>query len=201
MIEKMRAEHVEEVARIHASSWSPYEISVKLGEEYLRRCFYSAIVNSHIAFGYVYIDNGKVAGYATGFYKYEEFNRSTLRKTFFYLISLIFGRLFTGRIKVADLLDIFRDNKKLRKLQFPQHHLGALALSNEYKGTAKGKEAIIGTIESVLADLESRGCKGYWGVCDERNKPMQKILLNLGFKRVDTVPFTSKVIAVFEKVL
>lgn len=201
MIEKMRIEHVKEVAKIHATSWSNYEISVKLGEEFLNRCFYSSIVNSHIAFGYVYIDNGKVIGYATGFYKYEEFNRSTLRKNFFYLITLLLKRLLTRRMKVVDLLNMLRDNRKLRKLQFPEHQLGALALSNEHKGTAKGTEIMIATIESVLADLESRGCRGCWGVCDERNKPMQILFLSLGFKQVDTVSFTSKVVTLFEKVL
>lgn len=201
MIEKMGIEHLEEVAKIHVTSWSSYEISVKLGEECLKKCFYGSIVTSPVAFGYVYIDEGKIAGYATGFYKYQEFNCSALKKNLFYLSALILRKLFTRRVKISDVIDILQDNKKLRKLQFPEHHLGALALSNEYKKTSRSQEIIISTMEKVLDELESRGCKGYWGASDKRNKPMQMIFLSLGFKRVDTVPYISKVITVFEKTL
>lgn len=200
MIKKMGIEHIEQVARIHVTSWAPYEISVKLGEAFLKRCFYSSVVISPVAFGYVYVDHGKVAAYATGFYKYEEFNRSALKRNIFYLAALILRRLFSGRVKPSDLLDMLRDNRKLRKLRFPQHHLGALALSNEHKESSNTQDIMIETIGSVLAELEERGCGGCWGACDERNKPMRLTLSSLGFKQVDTITYASKVTTVFETI-
>ena len=199
MIEKMRAEHIVEIAKIHASSWGSYELSVKLGQEYVKRCLYASIVACPAASAYVSIENGKIAGYCTGIYRLQEFNRYVVRKHTVFLAGAFLKGLLNGRVKVADVYDLLRDNKKLKKLQFPEHHLGALALSNEYKKTPRGREIIVTLIETVMEDLRNHGCGGIFGAVYDENIAMQKLLLNLGFEQVDTVRYFSKTVLVFEK--
>jgi len=199
MIEKMRIEHVEEVAKIHAASWDVNEISAKLGEGFLRR-FYKSVVTSPLAFGYVYVEGDKIAACTGGLYKYKEFNRSLLKRNIFYLSGLIMKRIFSGKIKAYDLFIMLGDSKKLRNLRFPDYHWGFLSLSNQYKKTAKGKMIYRTLIEKVLQDFKDNGCGGCWGPCDDRNKAMEKILLNFGFCQVDTIRYPSRTTIVFEKI-
>ncbi len=75
----------------------------------------------------------------------------------------------------------------------------ALVLSNEYKGTPSGKEAITLAIRAVLDEFAARGYPGCWGICDAQNMPMRKYLLKLGFEEVDIVDFIDKSVVLYEK--
>lgn len=194
----MRLEHIESVAVIHETSWSPHEISVKLGAEYLK-LFYSNIVESQHSFGYVFIVDGRVVGYATGFYDYHAFNESMLNRFRLRIASILIKRLFSRKIGWADISNLRNDSRKLRRASYPQHHLGALALSNNYKKTRLGKEAITSTIGAVLRKLEEKGYPGCWGLCDFTNMPMRKYLLKLGFAEIDTIAFIGKSVVLYEK--
>lgn len=194
----MRLEHIESVAVIHETSWSQHEISVKLGAEYLK-LFYSNIVESQHSFGYVFIVDGRVVGYATGFYDYHAFNESMLNRFRLRIASILIKRLFSRKIGWADISNLRNDSRKLRRASYPQHHLGALALSNNYKKTRLGKEAITSTIGAVLRKLEEKGYPGCWGLCDFTNMPMRKYLLKLGFAEIDTIPFIGKSVVLYEK--
>jgi len=198
MLRKMTLADVPEVVAIHESSWAPYEISVKLGSEYL--ClFYNNVVQSPHSFGYVYVSDDKLIGYATGFYDYHAFNKSVQRRMWFRLGIILLKRLFARRIGLADIMNLLNDEKKLRKAKYPKHHLGALALANEYKGTPVGREAITRTIGGVLTELESKGYPGCWGLCDFQNMPMRKYLLKLGFEEVDIIDFIGKTVVLYER--
>lgn len=198
MLQKMGVGHVGAVVVIHESSWAPHELSVKLGREYLH-LFYTNVVQSPHSFGYVYVSDDKVVGYATGFYDYHAFNKSMQGRMRFRLGIILLKRLLARRIGWADISNLLSDEKKLRKARYPKYHLGALALANEYKGTPIGKEAITGAIGAVLTELESKGYPGCWGLCDVRNMPMRKYLLKLGFEEVDTIDFIGKSVVLYEK--
>jgi hypothetical protein len=198
MLKRMGPEHVESVALIHEQSWSPHEISVKLGSQYLG-LFYTNIVESEHSFGYVYLLEGRVVSYATGFYDYQAFNQSVQGKLRFRLGIILLKRLFAKKIRWADVNNLRNDGKKLRKARYPQHHLGALALANEYKRTRIGRESITATIGAVLTELERKGYPGCWGLCDVKNMPMRKYLLKLGFEEVDTIDFIGKSVVLYEK--
>lgn len=198
MLRRMSSEHVGEIVAIHESSWSPNEISVKLGTGYLH-LFYTNVVQSQHAFGYVYVPGDKVVGYATGFYDYQAFNRSMQSRMRFRLGIIVLKRLFTRKLGWADVSNLLNDEKKLGKSRYPKYHLGALALANEYKGTPIGREAITGAIGAVLTELESKGYPGCWGLCDVRNMPMRRYLLRLGFEEVDVIGFIGKRVALYEK--
>lgn len=198
MLERMRAAHVADVARIHATSWGPHEISVKLGPAY-QRMFYGSVVRSPYAFGYVYTDGGRVVGYATGFSQYEKFNNETKYRGLPRLLLVLGLAVLRRRLSLADLRNLLDDSRKLRKLRYPEHHLGALALAEEYKGTPIGREAITSTINAVVDEFRQLGFAGCWGVCDDRNAPMKRYLVRLGFAEVDQVEYPDKRVVVFEQ--
>jgi RimJ/RimL family protein N-acetyltransferase len=199
-LQRMTMEHVPDVCEIHRSSWGENEVSVKLGAGYLRR-FYSTLVQSPHGFGYVYLDGGKIAGYASGFSDYEAFNAELKSRNFVPLALIAARGLATGRLRPGDLRDLMADGRKLRKLRYPKHHWGAMALANEHKGTPLGRETVLATVHAVFDELAGRGCQGVWGACDDRNVPMKKYLGKLGFDEVDAVEFSTRVIRVYEKPL
>jgi hypothetical protein len=194
----MRPEHVDTIAKIHADSWMPQEISVKLGTEYLH-LFYRNIVESPYSFGYVYVNDHEIIAYATGFYDYHAYNQFVQTKELFRLGMILFKRILVFKIDIADIFNLLNDDKKLRKAKYPHHHLGALALSNEFKSTPIGKEAITAVIQGVVNELASKGYPGCWGLCDFKNMPMRKYLLKLGFEEVDTISFIGKSVVLYEK--
>jgi len=197
MLERMRPEHVGEVARIHATSWGAHEISVKLGPAY-QRMFYRSVVRSPYAFGYVFTNDGRVVGYATGFSEYEKFNAATKYRGLPRLLFILGTAFLRRRITLKDVRNLLDDARKLRKLRHPGHHLGALALDGAYKGTSVGREAITATINAVVEEFRRLGYAGCWGVCDDRNVPMKKYLVRLGFDEVDQVDYPDKRVIVFE---
>lgn len=198
MIRMMTRTDIEQISHIHETSWSPSELSVKLGKSYLRM-FYGHIVESPHAFGFVCVADGKIAGYATGFYDYHEFNSSLKQINFFRLLMLIMAKTLMFKLKPTDIINLFSDDKKLVKAKYPNYHLGALALSNDFKGTPTGKTAITSTINAVLNHLAEKGFPGCWGLCDFENMPMRKYLLKLGFDEIDTIAMISKKVVLYEK--
>ena len=198
MLREMELTDVPQVVEIHESSWSRDEISVKLGFNYLQS-FYQNVVRSPYSFGYVYVENGRVIGYATGFYDYYSFNRSFRNSALLYLLVILVRRLAAGRIWLTDIINLLMDDKKLRNAKYPKYHLGALALGNEYKGTDTGKIAITQTIGAVLDTLKRKDYPGCWGLCDVQNIPMRKYLLKLGFEETDETKFIGKSVVLYEK--
>jgi len=198
MLREMELTDLPQVVEIHESSWSRHEISVKLGFNYLQ-LFYQNVVRSPYSFGYVYVENGRVIGYATGFYDYYSFNRSFRNSALLHLLVILVRRLAAGRIWLVDIINLLMDDKKLRNAKYPKYHLGALALGNEYKGTDTGKIAITQTTGAVLDTLKRKGYPGCWGLCDVENIPMRKYLLKLRFEETDEVKFIGKSVVLYEK--
>ena len=198
MMIRMGDEHIESVSKIHMTSWNVNELSVKLGSGYVRR-FYKHIVDSKYSFGFVYLEENEVIGYATGFYDYHLFNQSLKNENFFFLVVTLIQRMVAGKIKTNDLTNLLQDDHKLKRSKYPKYHLGALALANEYKGTDQGKKAISGVICSVLAELSEKGCPGCFATCDCINVPMRKRILKLGFEEVDIIPMKGRRVVLYEK--
>jgi hypothetical protein len=198
MLERMNQDHLKQVIDIHASSWGKDEISVKLGDEYLK-LFYVHLIRSPHSFAYIYRFENEVVAYATGFYDYRAFNRGILRQEKFRLFLILLKRCMKKKISWADIRNLMVDKRKFRKAKYPKHHVGALALSNIYKGTVEGRKAITKTIETVLKELENHSCPGCSACCDARNIPMRNYFLRLGFEEIDTINFMTKQVVMFEK--
>lgn len=199
-IQKMDRTHVIPVADIHYSSWNDSEISVRLGERYLKK-FYLSVVDSEHSFGFISAVDNEVIGYATGYYDYIKFNQYFSQKYFFDLIKIVLSRLVLFRIDIFDIINLLQDSKKTKNIKYPKYHLGALALDNRYKNTAKGREGITGVIGAVHDELKYYGFPGCWGVCDFENVPMKKYLIKLGYSVSKEVKYYKKKIIVFEKQL
>ena len=198
MLEKMNLQHIDQVISIHQSSWNKNEISCKLGEKFLR-LFYSSVVGCPHSFGYTCLVEGRVIAYACGFYDYQSFNQLFLRKNLFSASLIFLGRLMGGKIRCVDIINLHCDKRKFRNSRFPKHHLGALALSNEYKGTEEGRMAIMDVMTEVLNELDEKKCPGCGAVCDEKNIPMRKYFIKLGFSERDMIPFERKNVVLYEK--
>ncbi len=197
MLRKMKAEDIPAVVEIHRSSWSPSEISVKLGTEFLH-LFYSAIAQAPDAFTYLYEQDGKVIAYSSGFCRYRDFNRRLIKSHWLLFSWILVSRCVAGKLAIADICNIFIDSKKVRNLRYPDAHWGANALSNDYKGTALGKEAYASAARAVFRDLQQAGCGGCGVSCDSRNVAMQKWMIKLGFEKVDQVDFRGRSILIYE---
>src|SRR5947209_6357201 len=148
MTRRMRPADVEAVVGIHAASWSPRELSVKLGPEFLRS-FYQQVLRSEHAFGYVASDGDTVIGYAIGFGHYAAFNKELSRALGLAKWSLVLRGLTRGRIRPPDLLNLLLDRRKFRNARFARYHLGAIALAERFKGTPPGRAAVHDLMHSV----------------------------------------------------
>jgi RimJ/RimL family protein N-acetyltransferase len=167
---------------------------------YLRR-FYAELARSPHGFTWVYEAGGEIVGYASGFPDYDAFNAALKRRHRAALGALALWRMATGKLSPADLRDLLDDGRKLRRVRWPRHHWGAMAVANAYKGTPLGRQAVLATVNAVFDELGRRGCPGVWGACDDRNVPMKKYLQKLGFAEVEAVPFRTRTIRVYEKAL
>jgi hypothetical protein len=194
----MAMNHVDDVVKIHETSWGKDEISVKLGHEYLVM-FYRNIIQLEDSFGFVFIVDNKVVGYATGFYEYERFNALLKKENLFFLMITVVKKIVVGKMKLGDLINLFKDDVKLAKAKYPKYHLGALALATKYKNTQLGKQAITSTIGAVLDELKNKGFPGCWGLCDLLNVPMRKYLLKVGFEEVDIIKMVGRQVVLYEK--
>jgi hypothetical protein len=198
MLKNLEISELAQVVNIHESSWDKNELSVKLGSGILQS-FYPYVIESPYSFAYVYMENGKVIGYATGFYNYLEFNKAFRNKIAISFLFTMVGRLLTRKIGWADIINLLNDGKKFRNSIYPKFHLGALGLANEYKGTETGKKAINEAIGAVLKKLELKGCPGCSVSCGSKNVPMRKYLLKLGFEEIDVIQFIDKTVLLYEK--
>jgi len=197
MIRLMNEADVESIVGIHLNSWSADELSVKLGQSFVRR-LYTHVVEADSAFGYVYEKEGKIIGYAVGYHDYHAFNQAF---DTFSLLPLVLSRFLTGRLKISDIINGLSEQKKFRKAQFANHHLGALALSPSYKHTPLGKEAITGVLEAVIEEFIRQNYLGCSLVCDEKNIPLRKYLDRLQFELIDTIPLIGRTMTYYERVL
>ena len=105
----MKSEDVPAIVEIHQASWSPSEISVKLGPKFLN-LFYSAILQAPDAFTYLFEDNGKIVAYSSGFYKYRNFNRRLIKSNWVLFAWIVLSRFISGKLAVADIFNIFHDS-------------------------------------------------------------------------------------------
>ena len=200
MIEPLSFQHIEEVTDIHLTSWAPYEISVKLGKEYLKECFYPSIIKSEFGFGYIYIEEGKIIAYATGFRDYNKFFLEIKNNNFFRLFYIFLTRILYCKIGFSDILNIFIEHRCQRKIKYLKYHQNGLALRNEFKGTEIGRKAITSSINKVIEQFIQEGYPGCWGISDNRNIAMKKFYLRLGFKEIDSIKQFNRKQVVFEKI-
>ncbi len=196
-VRMMGMQDVQQIVNIHLSSWAANEFSVKMGREFLN-ILYAEIVASPLAFTVVWDDNGTIAGYASGFARYADFNAKLRRRHFPALIRITLMALLIGRMSFGDVINQLCDDRKTRKTRFPDHHWGAMALANQLKGTPRGREVADAVIDGVFERLRAMGCPGIWGLCDERNIPMRKYLERLEFTEVETIRFIGKRVVLYE---
>lgn len=197
MLQRMSLDHIDDVAEIHNSSWGRNEISVKLGEEYIKR-FYENVVQSPFSFGFVFLVD-KIIGYATGFSDYQGFNEYFKRKNFWNLWKILLWGMACGKMGFADLINLLNDGKKFKKSTYSKYHLGALALSNFYKGKPIGRQAITEVIGAVLIELENKGASGCSLTCDILNEPMRKLIQELGFDEINVIKMVGRSVVLYEK--
>lgn len=193
----MTSKDVDQIIKVHMSSWGKNVILTKLGHQFLRECFYGQIVRSKDAFGYVYCEGDKIIGYATGFLDYPSFIHKNPKNALGKLIAL--WRFLAFKLSWKDILDALSEKRKYKNLKNPKFHLGALALRNEYKGTPKGREAITSAIQAVLDEIAKKKAPSVWGITDKNNIPMIKYLFRLGFNFVEEIKFLNRTDVLFEK--
>jgi hypothetical protein len=198
MLRKMTASDVAEIACIHESSWSPEENSVRLGRDFLR-AFYAQVVSSRHSFGYVYTQGDAIVAYGCGFYDYDAFNAALRRRHLLRLTWIVVSRLLAKKISWREVVNLLNDGAKNKNSSYPKHHWGATAVANEFKSTPEGKVAYRAVIAAVLDGLRDGGCAGCWGLTDERNIPMRKVLENFGFRAVETIPVIGKRLILYDK--
>lgn len=193
MIRRMNHNDIATIVNIHLDSWNPKELSVKLGREFLN-VFYKQVVEHPSALSYVYEENSKILGYAVGYSNYEAFNSDIDRLK---LMPILLRQFLKGSIKLSDIINLLLDGKKMKHSQYPNQHVGALALANEYKKTKIGKYAIGSVIREIITDLAST-YSGASAVCDETNMPMRKTFLHLGFEEVAIIPLFQKKVVMYD---
>lgn len=194
----MNKSDVSEVVSIHNSSWSPEEVSVKLGPRF-QYLFYTLIAEIPYACTFVYECEGKIIGYTSGFLNYSRFNRRLLISRFIRLVWIILTQLLIGKLRVQDLVNLVLVSYFYTSLRYPIYHLGATALRNEYKGTTIGRTALKFTSNAVLDFINNRGGDGCWGVCDKLNIPMRKWYGKLGFEEVGVSKLIGREVVYYEK--
>ena len=198
VVRRMGASDVPSLVDIHQASWAPYELSVKLGPEYLR-LFYSNVIESPDAFGYVSELPDAIVGYAVGFSDYNRFNSTFARGSRWSLGRILTLAVLRGRISPSDLVNLLSDDRKGRNARFMRWHLGSLALANAYKRTPEGREAITSAMAAVISHLRQLGAPGCSAVCDGRNVAMRKSFVRMGFRECEEIRMAGRSVILLEQ--
>lgn len=170
MPELMTHDDVPAVADIHYETWNDYDMSTQLGKGYLRWC-YKALLDPKYAFGLVQRNLNQIVAYAIGFVDYPRFYRD-------YRYRILAQLLLYGKFGAA--LRSFKGEWKTAYVRDGRYHLGCFGLNHMFR-TGYGKRAIRECVDEVIDRLVSEygSC---WGVTDERNIAVDKILT----RRYDT---------------
>src|SRR3989339_234413 len=197
MLRKMTMADIAQVVEIHATSWAKHELSVKLGKKFIN-AFYTQIMKSDDAFVFVYEQDGSIVSYATGFSDYQKFGKSFSRENLLLIGALVVGGILGRRVTLGDICNIFKEERKVKNAKFGKHHLGALALKNEFKKTAIGREGMNSVIVAVMNEFRRLGYPGCCLHCDSINIPMRKYMTKLGFSEIEEIAFFGKKIVLYE---
>ena len=197
MLRKMTTKDIDQITRIHMSSWSQDDFLTKLGQQFLQKCFYKRIVESDNAFGYIYCEGNKILGYASGFTDYPTFRLNIMRSPL--SLVLAFWQLLIFRLSWEDILSALTDSQKSRHIKNPKYQFGAIALRREYKGTVARRKIVRKIFQAVLDEFVKRNAPSVWGVTSKNNVPMARYFEKFGFDLVDEIKTLNRTVVVFEK--
>ncbi|MBL6933849.1 MAG: hypothetical protein ISR48_00385 [Alphaproteobacteria bacterium] len=187
--------HLNKLVEAHLTTWSGNDLSVRLGEGFVRRFYELAIEDTtSFAVGAGTSENEELSCWCLGFTCYEDFN-SRLKKSLglgFYF--LVLGRMLTGRLPLGQIADQFLRPKPYRKAQCPDAHLGAFGCFEE------GMEAVL-TLSSLIGHVAERLGESHpacWSVTAKDNRGADMVMKRAGFKVIDAIRLSGSETVIYE---
>ena len=177
------------------TTWSPKDLSVGLGREFLDRFYQQAIEDeSTAAYGAGGAGREELACWCLGFIQYTDFNAKLIRSFGPNLLVLVFRRLMTGRIGPGQLIYHFFGPKANRKAKCPEVLLGAFGLlGNKFEDVM-----LLSKLTAHVTGLLTQKHPACWAETRSDNRGARAILKAANFQLIDEIEFWKRKVAVYE---
>ena len=187
--------HLNKLVEAHLTTWSRNDLSVRLGEGFVRRFYELAIEDpASFAVGIGTSENEGLSCWCLGFTCYEDFN-ARLKKSMglgFYFLAL--RRLLAGRLPLGQIADQLLRPKPYRKAQYPDAHLGAFGCFEEGMEAVLMLPLLIGHVAEKLGESHP-AC---WSVTAKDNRGADTVMKRAGFEVIDTIRLSGNETVIYE---
>ena len=188
-------DEIESIIVAHMATWSKSDLSVQLGEGFLRHFYRRAVDDPDtLALAAPSRTGDGLACWCLGFRRYDAFNEALKRDMGWSLHLLIARRLLTGRLSIGRVLDQLRGSDLNRSADCPDNHLGAFGrLGGAFEDVMLLTELIGHTAAELCRDLPA--C---WAVTDDRNRGAKTVMQSAGFSEIDRLLQRDRTMVVYE---
>ncbi len=194
---ELRAEDVEPIVKSHMTTWGATDLSVQLGETFLRHFYTLAIEDPDtLALGVRGSKDNNLAGWCIGFRRYHEFNAALKKRMGLSLPLLTLKKLVFGPLRIKKVVNHFFAKKPEKIVLTPNCHLGAFGRVGSAFETVILLSNLIGHMASELC----RNSTSCWAVTNDDNKGARMVMERAGFAFKDTVSEGDQINAVYEYV-
>ena len=174
--------HLNKLVEAHLTTWSGNDLSVRLGEGFVRR-FYELAIEDPASFAMGIGTSGD-----------EDFN-ALLKKSMglgFYF--LVLSRLLAGRLPLGQIADQLLRPKPYRKAQYPDAHLGAFGCFEE------GMEAVLmlPLLIGHVAEKLGKSHPACWSVTAKDNRGADMVMRQAGFEVIDIIRLSGNETVIYE---
>ncbi len=152
----MEIAHIDEILPIHLQELAE-DFNTRLGTYYLKNIFFKESVISDIGFGYVFLINGKVAGYITGTLDSSRFfNRELILKHLLEWMYILTSRVVMRPSMLKEMILGYLEMRKFKAMPY-KAHLTYIAIDAKYQGRKIGRDLVEAFVDHVRR-LGMDGC-------------------------------------------
>lgn len=179
------------MTRVHLNS-GLNDFITDLGKDFLSQIFYPEILKSEWGFGYVYLIDGKVAGFITGSLDSARYYKKMMRRKCPLLISLVFGKLLKNPLFFKDVIQATLFSLKCTKPPV-KPDLSYIAVDSKFQGKGIGKQLVMKLIEH----LKNNNLAGCWTKTEKENIRSNRLYKKCGFKIFRETKFRNRTVALY----
>jgi hypothetical protein len=178
-------EDLEEIVALHISNYDPNELSIFLGEPYIR-CFYKIIIKSkEIDILVVREESDKVICISVAFYRYLMFRiiykKEIAKLLLFDILKSCF--YFSGWIRIIQILKRLKhDILKNIPGESHNHHLGSLIIDKHYRDNIHAVILFTKVLRKNFLELIGKGT--FWASANINNDKSIALLQSLGLRKL-----------------
>lgn len=201
MIRKPEPADIEELVRLHLRNFDKNELSVILGERFVR-LFYTQAVADPQAVLKIVEKQGRIAAVSMYFVDYGRFERAFTKASFFPVLGFFLRSLLSLRLDQLISAGKAAASRKVRHLidkRIYDFYLGVFIVDQEFRTDHEVVIAFYKALSENVKELEEKSEAGYWGSCRISNRSSCGLLESKKMRRSATVDAFPEAVAVYIK--